>query len=143
MFKADMETQEASTLASEFDPTGERTIGLFHLFEIWIELKIPTITIGVLTKPDRIEPGEETIWMQRVLNQDKGRFLRLGWFCVKLLDPRQLKKGLSREEANRQELAFFTTTSPWSTLSMQTHNLGVAKLVVSLSATLSDLIAKR
>ena len=102
-----------------------------------------SIALGVLTKPDRIETGEEEIWKQRVLNKDSGRYLRLGWFSVRLLDPRQLKENLTREEASAQEIAFFTSKTPWSSISMSSHNLGVPKLVNSLSNTLSDLISKR
>ena len=99
---------------------------------------------GVLTKPDLIQEGDEDVWIKRVRNEDRSRFLKLGWYCVKLLNPTQLKANLSREEAFAQEVAFFTASkTPWSTLSMTHHNLGVQKLVGTLSNTLSDLIAKR
>ena len=97
-----------------------------------------------MTKPDLIQEGDEDVWIKRVRNEDKSRFLKLGWYCVKLLSPTQLKANLPREEAFAQEVVFFTASkTPWSTLSMKYHNLGVQKLVGTLSSTLSDLIAKR
>ncbi|KAH8110473.1 P-loop containing nucleoside triphosphate hydrolase protein [Phellopilus nigrolimitatus] len=118
--ETDFEVQGAFELARKYDPEGRRTI-------------------GVLTKPDRIEEGEEHRWIQYVKNEEEP--LELGWFCVKQPDPAQLRRGITWEEARAKEKTFFTTKEPWCSLTSQ--NLGTANLVERLSDTLSDLIAKR
>ncbi|KAI5117950.1 hypothetical protein M0805_004715 [Coniferiporia weirii] len=118
--ETDFEVQGAFDLAAKYDPEGKRTI-------------------GVLTKPDRIEPGEEQRWIKCLKNEAQP--LELGWFCVKQPDPAQLKQGITWKEARDKEREFFGYKEPWCGLS--SRNLGTPQLVARLSDTLSDLIAKR
>ncbi|KAI5117952.1 hypothetical protein M0805_004717 [Coniferiporia weirii] len=118
--ETDFEVQGAFDLAMKYDPEGRRTI-------------------GVLTKPDRIEPGEEQRWIKCLRNESQP--LELGWFCVKQPDPAQLKQGITWKEAREREREFFSSREPWCDLSPR--NLGTPQLVARLSDTLSDLIAKR
>ncbi|KAI0925224.1 hypothetical protein AcW1_007088 [Taiwanofungus camphoratus] len=121
--ETDFENQAAHHLAKVHDPSGKRTI-------------------GVLTKPDRIPPGEEDRWLRFIKNEYEP--LDNGWFSVKQPDSRALSAGISWADARRQEQEYFLATSPWSDLdSGYQRFLGTARLTECLSAVLSDLIAKR
>ncbi|CAE6498332.1 unnamed protein product, partial [Rhizoctonia solani] len=68
----DFENQSAGRLAREYDPQGLRTI-------------------GVLTKPDRIESGSEQPWISMIKNETESLRLRHGWFSVKQPSAQQLE----------------------------------------------------
>ena len=105
--------------------------------------RIPTKTfIGVLTKPDRIPPGEEEHWLRFIRNDAEP--LANGWFTVKQPGSNDLKKGITWGEARDREKHFFTSTAPWSSAeSYCQKRFGTGNLTESLSKILSDLIKKR
>lgn len=97
---------------------------------------------GVLTKPDRIPPGEEDFWLKMIRNVEEP--LAHGWYCVKQPSSSDLKKGVSWQDARSQEDHFFQTRSPWSELDMTLQrNLRTANLVERASCLLSDLISDK
>ncbi|KAG8705909.1 hypothetical protein FRC09_002697 [Ceratobasidium sp. 395] len=119
----DFENQGAGRLARKHDPNGRRTI-------------------GVLTKPDRIEPGSESPWISMIRGESNA--LRHGWFSVKQPSARQLDAGLSWEEARALDRQFFEDTSPWSTIDTAfRHRLGCANLIAHLGETLGKVILTR
>ncbi|KAG9075764.1 hypothetical protein FS749_012528, partial [Ceratobasidium sp. UAMH 11750] len=121
--ESDFETHRSVFLARKYDPTGERTI-------------------GVLTKPDRIEPGEEERWLKMISGQANA--LKNGWFCVKQPNSKELRsRNYTWERARAKELEYFETTPPWSTIS-NTHrkHLGTSKLANQLGDVLSIAIQK-
>ncbi|KAF8756245.1 Fungalysin metallopeptidase (M36) [Rhizoctonia solani] len=95
--ETDFENQGARSLAKQHDPDGKRTI-------------------GVLTKPDRIESGEEQKWLAFVRGETE--VLSKGWFCVKQPSPSELEERLSWSEARQREQDFFGTKHPWATQSL-------------------------
>lgn len=121
--ETDFENQGARSLAKQHDPQGKRTI-------------------GVLTKPDRIERGEEQKWLGFV--RGEAETLAKGWFCVKQPNPSELQQNLSWAEARSREEDFFKTREPWSSqmITVRQH-FGTARLTARLSEILSDQIAKR
>lgn len=96
----------------------------------------------MLTKPDRIPPGEEDRWIRFIKNDYEA--LENGWFSVKQPDSRALATGISWADARREEREYFNSISPWSDLEFdfQLH-LGTANLTNRLSSILTSLIAKR
>ncbi|PFH47395.1 hypothetical protein AMATHDRAFT_6772 [Amanita thiersii Skay4041] len=120
--ETDFENQGAHHLTKQYDPEGKRTI-------------------GVLTKPDRIQAGEEGRWTTFIKNEKEP--LNNNWFCVKQPNSSELKTGLSWQEARRNEDDFFSTT-PWSELEgVYQQYLRTRNLVARLSTVLSDLVLKR
>ncbi|CAE6363795.1 unnamed protein product [Rhizoctonia solani] len=121
--ETDYETQAAGLLAKKYDPTGERTI-------------------GVLTKPDRIEHGQESQWIPLITGERSA--LANGWYCVKQLSPRDREAGLTWEEARAQESEFFDTTGAWSSIGTEHKtSLGSKNLALKLGEVLSKEIQKR
>ncbi|KAG8796640.1 hypothetical protein FRC12_013632 [Ceratobasidium sp. 428] len=119
----DFENQGAGRLARKHDPNGRRTI-------------------GVLTKPDRIEPDSEAPWISMIRGESNA--LRHGWFSVKQPSARQIDAGLSWEEARALDRQFFEDTSPWSTIDTAfRHRLGCANLIAHLGETLGKVILTR
>ncbi|CUA70944.1 Interferon-induced GTP-binding protein Mx [Rhizoctonia solani] len=121
---ADFENQGAGLIATECDPDGERTV-------------------GVLTKPDRIETPEETKpWLDMITG--KSNRLANGWYCVKQPDSKQRKKNLTWDDARALEMEFFRDTSPWSELSSKDRlKLGSHNLAYQLGNVLSTALEKR
>ncbi|CAE6452553.1 unnamed protein product [Rhizoctonia solani] len=121
--ETDFENQGARSLAKQHDPDGKRTI-------------------GVLTKPDRIERGEEQKWLAFIRGETE--VLSKGWFCVKQPSPSELEEKLSWSEARQREQEFFSTGHPWATQSLPVRqHFGTARLTTRLSEILSDLIQNR
>ncbi|QRV92836.1 dynamin central region protein [Ceratobasidium sp. AG-Ba] len=107
--QSDFETQGSYLLAQQYDPMGERTIGVF-------------------TKPDRIEIGDEGQWLKIIEGQYYA--LKNGWFVVKQPTSELLRsRNYTWEHARADELEYFETTSPWSTVSrIDKKRLGVSNL---------------
>lgn len=98
--------------------------------------------VGVLTKPDRIPPGEENRWLAFIRNEEEP--LENNWFCVKQPSSSELKDQVTWAQARTRENAFFNSTPPWSELEpMYQKYLRTLNLVGRLSTILSDLISKR
>jgi hypothetical protein len=99
-------------------------------------------TLGVLTKPDRIEAGEEQKWLAFI--RGEAETLSKGWFCVKQPSPSELEERLSWTEARLREREFFSTRQPWASQSLALRrHFGTAHLTSRLSEILSDLIQTR
>ncbi|TRM58015.1 P-loop containing nucleoside triphosphate hydrolase protein [Schizophyllum amplum] len=118
--ETDFENQKAHQLVHEVDPDRSRTI-------------------GVLTKPDRIQKLEEGQWL-RLLRNEKEQ-LAYGWYVVKLPTSADMSAGITWEEARAEETKFFDDTYPWPDENF-TH-LGTPNLIVQLEAVLSELIMTR
>uniref|UniRef100_A0A8C4RQD8 Interferon-induced GTP-binding protein Mx-like n=1 Tax=Erpetoichthys calabaricus TaxID=27687 RepID=A0A8C4RQD8_ERPCA len=82
----DIATTEALKMAKEFDPTGQRTL-------------------GILTKPDLIDKGNEENIVDIVRNLVIE--LKKGYMIVKCRGQQDIKKKLSLEEAIQNERVFF------------------------------------
>ncbi len=108
----DIATTEILDLAAEFDPSGQRTL-------------------GILTKPDLIEEGAEQDTLDLVLGKKKK--LKLG-YCVVRNRGKQ-ERNLTSEERNRLEATFFKS-DPWSSLSKS--RVGIS----ALSPRLRDLLSR-
>jgi len=101
-----------------------------------------TCVIGVLTKPDRIPPGEEDRWLRFIRNEYET--LDNGWYCVKQPNSKTLAQGISWTEARAQENEYFSMNPPWSSLeSTYQAYLRTVNLTERLSIILSELISKR
>ncbi|CAE6540893.1 unnamed protein product [Rhizoctonia solani] len=121
----DFENQGAGRLAREHDPQGLRTI-------------------GVLTKPDRIERGSEQPWIDMIKNETETLRLRHGWFSVKQPSARQLAAGMSWSEARELDEKYFQDTAPWSTIEEEWRKrLGCSNLISHLGDTLAKVILSR
>ncbi|PFH50434.1 hypothetical protein AMATHDRAFT_60959 [Amanita thiersii Skay4041] len=121
--ETDFENQGAHRLTKQFDPEGKRTI-------------------GVLTKPDRIQSGEEGNWIAFIKHEKE--LLENNWFCVKQPSSTELKAGLTWQDARKNEDNFFLSTTPWSELEgIYQQFLRTRNLVERLSTVLSDLVLKR
>ncbi|KAH7337211.1 P-loop containing nucleoside triphosphate hydrolase protein [Rhizoctonia solani] len=123
--ESDFENQGAGRLAREYDPQGLRTI-------------------GVLTKPDRIEWGSERPWISMIKNESESLRLRHGWFSVKQPSARQLEAGMSWSEARELDEKYFQDTAPWSTIEEGWRKrLGCSHLISHLGETLGKVILSR
>lgn len=95
---------------------------------------------AVLTKPDRIDPGDERKWLN-MLRTEKSKH---GWFCVRQPGFNQLQTRITPEEAMGYEYQFFNTIRPWSTAEPDLRaRFGTKALYKALSQTLFDAMARR
>ncbi|KAG8913177.1 hypothetical protein FRC00_002894 [Tulasnella sp. 408] len=96
---------------------------------------------SVLTKVDRIQPGDEDRWLKILRGEEL--VLRNGWYCVKQRGPKELESGVSWEDAKTQEQAFFTTEAPWCDLGDSlSGRVGSEALSSELGRTLSKLVSR-
>ena len=103
---------------------------------------LTTADAAVLTKPDRIDPGDETKWLDMLRNRTEK--FKHGWFCVRQPGFNQLQSRISPAEARKNEKLFFDTTRPWSNAEPDLRaRFGTQALSKSLSQKLFDVIAKR
>ena len=137
---ADFENQGAHRLAKVHDPQGIRTIGMLSINLICNAL-IPWVA-GVLTKPDRIPPGDEPSWIPYIRNEKEA--LENNWFSVKQPSTQDLQQKITWAQARQKETDFFASTAPWSDIGDGYHKyLGTSNLVRRLTDVLSELIATR
>ena len=97
---------------------------------------------GVLTKPDRIPAGEESIWISKIQSgcEDGG----IEYYSVKNPESQEIRDGITYKQAREKEAGFFSTKAPWSNLEwLYRQRLGTDKLTRRLGQVLSDLISKR
>ena len=100
--------------------------------------------VGVLTKPDRIPPGEEDIWINKIQGGGKDKNEKIEYYSVKNPDSQDIKNGITYEQARDNEAKFFSTKHPWSNLdSLFNRRLGTDKLTRRLGQVLTDLTTKR
>ncbi|KAG9301962.1 hypothetical protein G9A89_021006 [Geosiphon pyriformis] len=96
-------------------------------------------TLGVLTKPDTIEPGEDEIW--GMIIRGEAHRLRLGYYVVKNPAKLELSKGITFEEARKSEEKFFSTIPMWKNMHLK-NRMGVANLRGKLSELLIKAIER-
>ncbi|KAG8931126.1 hypothetical protein FRC01_001827 [Tulasnella sp. 417] len=98
-------------------------------------------TVGVLTKVDRVQPGDEDRWLQILRGEEL--VLQNGWYCVKQRGPKELEGGQSWEEAKQQEKQFFSTRAPWCDLGGSfAARVGSEALATKLGRILSELVSR-
>ncbi|KAL5531192.1 hypothetical protein ACEPAG_4068 [Sanghuangporus baumii] len=124
----DMENQRAMRLALDVDKDKSRTI-------------------GVLTKPDTLTSGAigaRQKWKDLITGGDTpGAYaLRHGYYCVKLPDDAERACNPSRQERNKSENTFFSSTTPWSTVPDK-KQFGVSNLVTDLSKLLTAILDQK
>lgn len=96
----------------------------------------------MLTKPDRIPPGEEAIWINKI--QRGGKDGGIEYFSVKNPESQDIRNGITYEEARDNEAEFFSRKAPWSDLEwLYKRRLGTDKLTRRLGQVLTDLISRR
>ncbi|PWW77924.1 P-loop containing nucleoside triphosphate hydrolase protein [Tuber magnatum] len=99
-------------------------------------------TIGALTKPDTVGPGEYGQWIN-ILRGHSHR-LKHGYFVTKQPNQEQLVQGITHAQAREQEAEFFANTEPWKTeLTDLKERFGTMALQSYLSKELGELIRKR
>ncbi|RPA91160.1 P-loop containing nucleoside triphosphate hydrolase protein [Choiromyces venosus 120613-1] len=99
-------------------------------------------TIGALTKPDTVGPGEYGQWIN-ILRGHSHR-LKHGYFVTKQPNQEQLVQGITHAQAREQEAEFFANTEPWKTeLTDLKERFGTMALQSYLSKELGELIKKR
>ena len=105
-------------------------------------MTLTTRNAAVLTKPDRIDPGDEGKWLDMLRNRTEK--FKHGWFCVRQPGLTQLQSRITPEEARRNEQQFFDTSRPWSNAEPDLRaRLGAKSLSKALGQKLFDVIAKR
>ena len=98
--------------------------------------------IAVLTKPDRIEFGDEGKWLDILRNRTE--IFKGGWFCTRQPGLMVRLAGVTPENARADERDFFETTRPWSNAEPDLRaRLGTMALSKALSQKLFEVIAKR
>ncbi|KAL7808701.1 P-loop containing nucleoside triphosphate hydrolase protein [Trichoderma gracile] len=117
----DMANQSIIKLARKHDTLGERTI-------------------GIITKPDLINDGTESMLARIANNQGNIKF-KLGFFILKNPSPKQLEGGLSMSDRSKLEDEFFSSP-PWATMGLNTDRVGVKKLRVYLQELLDTHIER-
>ncbi|CAD0115337.1 unnamed protein product [Aureobasidium uvarum] len=113
----DIATQEILTLAEEADPDGHRTL-------------------GVLTKPDLVDPGAESGVLQLIKGEKHP--LNLGWCIVRNLGQQQIQDTAADRSA--VERAFFRDRTPWNELDQE--RVGVDALRSRLQEVLASNIRR-
>ena len=110
--------QKVFRLAKEADPRGIRTL-------------------GVLTKPDALQKGDEG----RIIDVARNNVtvLNHGWFVVRNRSTQDIAEGVTLEERDMKEREFFSRP-PWKSLS--SDRVGVVALKKFLRALLEDHVKK-
>ncbi|RPB13528.1 P-loop containing nucleoside triphosphate hydrolase protein [Morchella conica CCBAS932] len=99
-------------------------------------------TIGALTKPDTVGPGEYDQWVN-ILRGNSHR-LKHGYFVTKQPNQEQLNQKIDHAQARAQEAEFFAKSEPWATdLQDLQHRFGTQALQSYLAKELGELIKKR
>lgn len=137
-FPDDIENQSAAFLAKQVDPKGRRTIGQLLLASSSMSL-LTTYPppIGVLTKPDTLQSGEESAWLDVL--EGRRHPLTHGYYMTKQPAMKELSEKLPWDEARQRERLYFESTAVWAN-SGATNRLGTPNLTQSLSRLLSELI---
>lgn len=83
-------------------------------------------TVGIITKPDLINLGNEAKLAQLAKNQDTTK-LKLGFFLLKNPTPNEMKEGITASQRSSNELRFFQS-SPWKEQRLDADRVGINKL---------------
>ncbi|MCJ1282732.1 hypothetical protein MMC26_002057 [Xylographa opegraphella] len=94
-------------------------------------------TIGVMTKLDALQPGDEKPIIAIARNEVET--LKHGWHCVRNRSTQDINDGVSAEERDRKEKEFFSK-APWN--SIEPQRTGIAHLKTNLGRLLSKHIAR-
>ncbi|KAF8310309.1 P-loop containing nucleoside triphosphate hydrolase protein [Clavulina sp. PMI_390] len=116
----DIENQSAAYLAKHVDPSGLRTL-------------------GVLTKSDLVQEGEERGWLDIL----EGRVHRLhhGYFITKQPAPKDVEEKITHAAARAAERRYFAEHPLWADRSAEVRSrMGTVQLGQTLSKLLSQLI---
>lgn len=113
----DLATQEILELAAEADINGDRTL-------------------GVLTKPDLVDRGAESIVVDLV--EGRARPMKLGWHIIRNPGQKELQD-MSMDRGDL-EAAFFRSSAPWS--SIEKGKVGIDSLRLRIKEVLSSLVKK-
>ncbi|CAE7567640.1 MX1 [Symbiodinium natans] len=116
-FDDDLENQKVRAMAKEFDPDGQRTV-------------------GILTKADKIPEGLEGERMQLLSEPTEDYFLQHGYYAVKNPAQNELQEGMTHEQARKSEHNFFDGLK-WQGVR---RRCGTSNLRDFLSEQLSHLI---
>ncbi|KAL4879270.1 P-loop containing nucleoside triphosphate hydrolase protein [Aspergillus karnatakaensis] len=93
-------------------------------------------TVGIITKCDAVEDGDEGGVMRIARNQVEK--LTHGWFAVKNRSTKEIDEGMTIEGRHRKEATFFSTEAPWSELPKD--RVGIQSLKRFLGGLLYDHI---
>ena len=113
----DIGTQEILDMAEQYDPEGQRTL-------------------GVLTKPDLVDKGAEQEIIKII--EGKTHTLNLGWCVVRNSGQKELKE--STIERHTREKTFFATEEHWKTIAKD--RAGIESLQIRLVDVLTDMIRR-
>ncbi|CAL1705006.1 unnamed protein product [Somion occarium] len=133
----DLNNQGAADLAHSEDVTGKRTIGRYSLLPHHF-FSICEFFVGVLTKPDLIQPGEESGWVGVL--EGTAHPLKHGYFITKQPSPKELEEQVTFREARDREKHFFQSQYPWEGLPGLRHRMGTPNLTKELSKLLASVI---
>lgn len=114
---ADIATQEITEMAAKYDAKGIRTL-------------------GILTKPDLVDPGAEQPIIEIV--EGKREKLLLGWHVVRNFGAIEL--GDPNLDRKKFEMKFFETRDPWNRL--EPDRVGVKTLQSRLQEVLTDHVRR-
>lgn len=117
----DVATQKIIRLARQYDPEGQRTV-------------------GIITKPDLINVGSESRIALTAKNQDTIK-LKLGFFLVKNPSPTEIKEQITVISRSQRELQFFSAPE-WTSQQLDMNRVGVDKLRQFLQVFLDSHIEK-
>ena len=115
---ADIATSDAMRLVKEFDPDGERTV-------------------GVVTKLDLMDAGTDA----RELLEGKQLYLKHGWFGVVNRSQADINKKVQSAEARRKEREYFKNKPEYADLNCGTDIL-VTNLTKQLEAAITRAVPK-
>lgn len=111
----DIANQSIIEKSKEFDKAGQRTV-------------------GIITKPDLINVGNEARLACLAKNMDTTR-LKLGFYLLKNPTPMEMKNGITAEQRAVNELRFFSS-SPWKEQKLENNRVGIGKLKAYLQGLL-------
>ncbi|PIL37741.1 transporter [Ganoderma sinense ZZ0214-1] len=122
----DLENQKAMKLAKDADPQGDRTI-------------------GVVTKADKIQPGEtgrQKAWRDIFEGRAREHKLRLGYYAVRLPTDEDRARRITPAQARELAARVFNTVAPWKDVKAlpRPTRLGVEALIRDLSPLLLKML---
>jgi GTP-binding protein EngB required for normal cell division len=126
--KDEIENQAIFHMARQVDPLGVRTV-------------------GILTKPDTIEPGAHKQWAEVLLGNQY--FLKAGYYMVKCMSRSELiKAGEAAKKvdfadvklAEEMESKYFAENDSWVALRMKCNRFGIPVLRSEIGKMLANLI---
>ncbi|KAK1987081.1 vacuolar sorting protein VPS1 [Colletotrichum cereale] len=117
----DIANQGIIKIAREYDPDGQRTV-------------------GIITKPDLINAGNEDKLAKIAKNQDSIK-LKLGFFLLKNPSPAEMKALGAKLNRSELETRFFTSPS-WKSQDLDMTRVGIENLKVFLQELLDNHLEK-